>query len=84
MAGLIFQVITLVGFCALLGDWIFRFLRSTHAKAFTSGAMLFFGFLSFSILLILVRCIFRAYELKEGYSGEAIKDEPLFIALEGV
>lgn len=35
-------------------------------------------------LLILARCAFRCYELKDGYSGDAVADEGLFIGLEGV
>lgn len=35
-------------------------------------------------LLILARCAFRCYELKDGYGGDAVADEGLFIGLEGV
>ncbi|KAF4948037.1 hypothetical protein FGADI_9928 [Fusarium gaditjirri] len=65
MAGLILQVIMLVVFTILFGDYILRFL-------------------ALAVLTTLARCIFRAYELKEGYSGESIKHEGLFIGLEGV
>ncbi|KAG4270121.1 hypothetical protein FPRO04_11813 [Fusarium proliferatum] len=43
-----------------------------------------FAFLAIAVLATLARCIFRADELKEGYQGELIKHEDLFVALEGV
>ncbi|KAK4215380.1 sphingoid long-chain base transporter RSB1 [Rhypophila decipiens] len=45
---------------------------------------LFFGFMVVAILLILARCSYRLAELHEGYRGEMIRDEGLFIGLEGV
>ncbi|OAG12274.1 uncharacterized protein CC84DRAFT_1078291, partial [Paraphaeosphaeria sporulosa] len=84
MAGLIFQVVTLVAFSALFADLIFRLLSYEHAKKLTRRDGLFFVFLILAILLTLVGCTFRAYELKEGYKGELITHEDLFIALEGV
>lgn len=44
----------------------------------------FIGGLYGATLSILARCAFRCYELQEGYDGEAVKDEGLFIGLEGV
>jgi hypothetical protein len=84
MAGLILQVITLVAFSVLFADFIFRLLCSAHARDLTRRDTLFLSFLVLAILSTLARCIFRAYELKEGYRGELITHEDLFIALEGV
>ncbi|KAF2004703.1 hypothetical protein P154DRAFT_417378, partial [Amniculicola lignicola CBS 123094] len=84
LAGLIFQVITLVAFCVLFADYMFRFLHSAQVGYLTPRHILFLGFLSIAMLLNLARCVFRAYELKEGYDGEAIRDEILFIGLEEV
>ncbi|CAI4218339.1 unnamed protein product [Parascedosporium putredinis] len=44
----------------------------------------FLGGLASAILLILARCVFRCYELREGYSGSTMSEEGLFIGLEGV
>lgn len=44
----------------------------------------FIGGLYGATLAILARCAFRCFELQEGYDGEAVKDEGLFIGLEGV
>ncbi|KAH6986729.1 RTA1 like protein-domain-containing protein [Ilyonectria destructans] len=84
MAGLIFQIITLVAFCGLFGDYLFRYLRSRKAMSFSTREKLFFSFMCIAVLATLARCIFRADELKEGYEGETIKHEGLFIGLEGV
>lgn len=84
MAGLIFQVITLSAFSILFGDFIIRLRGSTHAKNLIRRDTLFLSFLVAAILSTLARCIFRAYELKEGYKGDLITHEDLFIALEGV
>ncbi|KAL2810352.1 hypothetical protein BJX63DRAFT_402415 [Aspergillus granulosus] len=84
MAGLIFQVIMLFGFIGLLGDFVFRFLSSKTSSSIDTRAKLFFGFLFLALFTTLARCIFRADELKEGYSGELISNEGLFIGLEGV
>lgn len=84
LAGLIFQVITLIVFSVLLGDFLVRYLRSRKGMDIGTRGKLFFGFLSLTVILILIRCIFRADELKQGYSGDLIGREDLFIALEGV
>ncbi|KAH7303532.1 RTA1 like protein-domain-containing protein [Stachybotrys elegans] len=84
MAGLILQVIMLVSFCVLFLDYLFRYLRSPMGKDLLKRDRLFFGFLSLAVLTTLARCIFRAYELREGYSGDSIKHEGVFIGLESV
>ncbi|KAM5345855.1 hypothetical protein ACJ41O_011716 [Fusarium nematophilum] len=85
MAGLAFQVAILVLFCVLLGDYLIRYFRSGKASALSNRMRIFFGSLSTAVLLILGRCIFRCYELSEGYQGsDLVTDEGLFIGLEGV
>lgn len=37
-----------------------------------------------AMLLTVVRSVYRLVELHEGYSGELIREEGLFIGLEGV
>jgi hypothetical protein len=85
MAGLILQVIILFAFCVVLGDYLFRYFRSASSTAISSTMTIFFVFLSTAVILILARCIYRCYELSEGYvDSEIITDEPMFIGLEGV
>ncbi|KAI1100335.1 parasitic phase-specific protein PSP-1 [Jackrogersella minutella] len=88
LAGLAFQVATIVTFCSFLVDFIFRYFRSPqgHTAMAIIGLRLklFFGFMFLAMFLTVVRSVYRLVELHEGYSGELIREEPLFIALEGV
>ncbi|RGP73146.1 hypothetical protein FLONG3_6462 [Fusarium longipes] len=83
MAGLILQVIMLAAFSVLFVDYMIRYLASKMTRTLGSRDKLFFTFLGIAVLATLARCIFRADELKEGYQGELIKHEDLFMALEG-
>lgn len=85
MVGLILQVVMIFGFCALFADYMILYFRSSSTKPLVVREKLFFGFLMTAIVLILGRCLFRCYELSEGYSdSDLISDEGLFIGLEGV
>ncbi|RYC55429.1 hypothetical protein CHU98_g10778 [Xylaria longipes] len=84
LTGLIFQVVTLLAFVALLADYLFRYFRDKPAATVSAPFKLFLGSLSVAILLILVRCAYRVAELSSGYDGALFHDEPLFIGLEGV
>lgn len=84
LAGLGFQVFTLVIFCGLFTDYLVRYVRSIKPQALDRRLKIFFGCLSLAIMLILARCAYRVDELSEGYGGHLIHNEPLFIGLEGV
>lgn len=85
MAGLVLQVVFIFTFCALFADYMIRYNRMRSSRPLVIREKLFFFFLSLSILLILVRSIFRSYELSEGYRDtDLITNEGLFIGLEGV
>ncbi|KEY69105.1 hypothetical protein S7711_10188 [Stachybotrys chartarum IBT 7711] len=85
MGGLVLQVIVLFAFCILLGDYLVRYFRQPTVTTLDNRLKLFFGFLAFAVILIFGRCIFRAYELSQGYqNSDLITDEALFIGLEGV
>lgn len=85
LAGLALQVVILVLFCVLLGDYMFRYFRSGSASALSYRMRIFFGFLSAAVFMILGRCAFRCYELSQGYrDSDLVTDEGLFIGLEGV
>ncbi|KAH9883903.1 RTA1-domain-containing protein [Xylariomycetidae sp. FL2044] len=83
LAGLSFQVITMVTFCALLAEYLIRYFKSTPTKA-SPRLRIFLASLSLAIVLILARCAYRVAELGQGYSGTIFRDEPLYIGLEGV
>jgi hypothetical protein len=62
LAGLIFQVVTMLAFCGLLADYLIRYLRALPSRSVHLRLKLFLGFLSFAILLILGRCAYRVAE----------------------
>ncbi|KAI3337602.1 parasitic phase-specific protein PSP-1 [Xylariaceae sp. AK1471] len=83
LAGLIFQVVTMLAFCGLLADYMIRYFQSQPSGSVHLRLKLFLGFLSFAVLLILGRCAYRVAELSEGYSGTLFHNQALFIGLEG-
>jgi hypothetical protein len=90
LAGLSFQVFTLTLFISLATDYAIRYSRGRRAAKegehaeLTTRFKVFVGFLSLTIVLILIRCVYRIDELSDGYNGPLIHNEGLFIGLEGV
>ena len=85
IAGLSFQVFTLVIFIALAAEYAFRYSKAVGPESkLPPRFKIFVLFLSASIILILIRCAYRIDELKDGYGGSLIHDQGLFIGLEGV
>ena len=85
-AGLIFQVVTLVLFISLSSDFLWALRRShRHAgQTVMRPLKIMVVWLAAATVMILVRCIFRIYELKDGYFAPAFRDEGTFIAFESV
>lgn len=87
LAGLSLQVATLTFFIAICIDYAIR-SRSTwsssSAYAVTRRFKVFVAFLSLAVVTIFTRCVYRIYELSQGYSKDstALRDEPLFNGLE--
>ena len=85
IAGLSFQVITLVVFNALAIDYAIRYWKAEgRTNPLPQKFKVFLAFLIFAMVLIFIRCAFRIDELSEGYGGHLIHNEKLFIGLEGV
>ena len=89
LAGLALQVVVIVAFLAFFADHMVRYflLSRRGADGFPPVSRRMYGFVAGlygATLLILARCAFRCYELKDGYGGDAVADEGLFIGLEGV
>lgn len=85
-AGLIFQVVTLVLFIVLSADFLLDLRRKsrktgTHTE---KGLKRVLGWLGTATILILIRCVFRIAELKDGYFAPAFRDEGTFITFESV
>ncbi|KAK8094018.1 phospholipid-translocating ATPase [Apiospora hydei] len=83
LTGLSMQVIVMVVFCGLFADYLIRYFRAGRTDRFGRRAQLFFSFMALAILLILARCAYRLFELRDGYESESIRNESYFIALEG-
>jgi len=89
LAGLSLQVAVIFAFIALSIQYAFRYAHDIRVGKVSSGGFdarfkLFVTFISLAILVIFVRCVFRIYELSEGYSGSAFHDQGAFIGLESV
>lgn len=92
LAGLIFQVVTLVIFMLLAADFTFRTVR--HPRGLDQDPVLvrlraswrfrlFLAALCLSTLTIFIRCVFRVAELSDGWSGPLMARQDLFIGFEG-
>jgi hypothetical protein len=88
LAGLGFQVATLTIFILLTVDY---FLRSRSIWRYSDIHLprqfkIFVGFIALAIILILIRCCYRVYELSEGYSrtSKSLRDQSLFIGFESM
>ncbi|KAH8660043.1 RTA1 like protein-domain-containing protein [Xylariales sp. PMI_506] len=83
LAGLVFQVATLVVFCAIFVDYLIACARVSPGQLVISRrTRVFLGFLFAATTVILIRCIYRIVELKDGYFSATFRDEGLFIGLE--
>ena len=96
IAGLAIQVVTLLLFIILCADFAVKTLRRMrqmgqaaldpkHAKLRASWS--FQGFLcalTIATIGIFIRSVYRVAELSDGWEGELIKNQTLFIVLEGV
>jgi hypothetical protein len=93
IAGLSFQVFTLLVFIIFAVDFAIRTLRNPRnidrdpALVSLRASMrfrLFLGALSLSTICIFWRCVFRVAELSDGWTGPIMKEQNLFVGFEGV
>lgn len=93
IAGLAFQVFTLLAFIILAVDFAIRTLRHpaqlNHDPTLVSlrastQFRLFLVALSLSTICIFWRCVFRVAELSDGWTGPIMKEQNLFVGFEGV
>ena len=90
IAGLSFQVFSLVLFIALCVDFASRVWRNpslwntTRREVFESAIFTYFlGGLSLSTLTITIRSCFRVAELSGGFHGSLANNQATFMVLEG-
>jgi hypothetical protein len=98
IAGLAFQVATILGFIIVSSDFALRVYRRYRAEGSSvfpqdpalvqmRASLRFKGFLvalGLAAFLIMWRSVFRVAELSEGWDGELMSRQDLFIAFEGV
>lgn len=93
IAGLAFQVFTLTLFMVLCLEYGLRYLRARrqsaahmcHAPVTADPKFqIFLAALVLATLCIFIRCVYRVFELSQGWDGELLHDEPKFIVLEGM
>lgn len=82
-AGLILQVVVLVLFLTLYGDYLFSLQRRKGLGSLGKKVHTFLIFLILTVVFILIRCIYRIVELKDGYFGPNFRHQDAFIGLEG-
>ncbi|ORY63464.1 RTA1 like protein-domain-containing protein, partial [Pseudomassariella vexata] len=85
--GLSLQLGTVLLFSICFIDFDIRYFRSprgcTETSAHDTRLRFFFGAIIIALLLTVARSGYRLAELNQGYSGELMKEEALFIMLEG-
>jgi len=91
VAGVVFQVVSLLVFMALSLEFAFRLRRtseSTKDKRFfalrnTKKFIWFQYALGAAVVLIFIRSVYRVAELQQGFNGPIANDEVTFMILEG-
>lgn len=91
IAGLSFQVFTLLVFAALAGDVFYSIWKHRTQLPLATAPLraskkfrLFIGATIFSFLCIFIRCCYRIAELQGGWGSTIMRNEPEFIVLESV
>lgn len=91
MAGIIFQVVTLVAFGGLALDYAFRTWRAWGVVSADAKVLMrqkrFKGFLaglSLAFVTVFTRCLYRIAEMADGWANPIMRDKAGFIALEGL
>jgi hypothetical protein len=91
LAGVIFQVITMLVFVTLVIDYSIRTLRSwdqvpIEARSLSTqlSTRIFLAAMSIAILTVFLRCIYRIAEMVGGWANPIMRDEIGFVVMEGM
>jgi RTA1 like protein len=88
VAGLSFQVASMTFFIILALEYAWRVRRfekdTPRLPVSKLKLALFVAFFSLAVICIFIRCVYRVIELSQGWEGDLIKNETIFIVLEGV
>ncbi|RYP80417.1 hypothetical protein DL770_006222 [Monosporascus sp. CRB-9-2] len=82
--GLAFQLFALTMFLVIFTDYLVRYIRAGNSRGLSWRIKAFVGSLALATLLMVVRSAYRVYELREGFTGDAMRQEAPFIGIEGV
>lgn len=83
VAGILFQLASILVFVTLFIVVIFRALRSKGEVLTQKRIQWIIAAMILSVVLIVIRSIYRTIELLQGWSGYLINTERYFIALDG-
>lgn len=89
IAGLSFQVFSLVLFATATADYYFLVRKNYRngappPKGAHPRIKWFFVALALAYTCIMIRCVYRVIELSDGWNSALMKDEVLFVILEGM
>jgi hypothetical protein len=91
IAGLAFQVFTLVLFGVLAAEYFIRVWKhknelnpATYDLRRTMRFRLFMGALALAYISILIRCVYRVAEMAGGWGNPIMQDEALFTGLDSL
>ena len=91
LAGIVFQVVTLLVFLGLAIEYFVRL--SANRRSMSEGATqllhsnrfrVFLAAVSAAFLAIFIRCIYRIAEMADGWANPIMRSEPEFIVFDGV
>ncbi|KAF5588400.1 pisatin demethylase cytochrome P450 monooxygenase [Fusarium pseudocircinatum] len=80
VSGIIFQLVSMTGFCILFAIFVLR----TRGLELAKGQRFVIYATIISVVFVYIRCIYRTVELLEGWDGKLMKTEGYFIGLDGV
>ncbi|CAL3965615.1 hypothetical protein PZA11_002522 [Diplocarpon coronariae] len=91
IAGIVWQVVTLLAFASLVLDYVLRTRFAWEAVDPSARALLtqakFKGFMAaitVAFITVFLRCVYRIVEMVGGWANPIMRDEPSFIVFEGV
>ncbi|KAI0078753.1 RTA1-domain-containing protein [Panus rudis PR-1116 ss-1] len=91
LVGIIFQLVSLIVFVALSGEFLVRYVRDMpfresgeRRRRWDSKMKLLIGGLCFITLFIFIRSIYRTIELSDGWNGRIISTQIYFNVLDGM
>ncbi|KAJ7732438.1 RTA1 like protein [Mycena metata] len=90
LGGIVFQLVVIILFSALMFDFVYRYLRdlpvrvgSTAPGALTLRLKIMLAGVAFSTTTLFIRSVYRTIELSGGWNGRIIETEVYFNVLDG-